>query len=278
MVLLQRQFWSKAGGGSRRWLRLKTELFKKATDGEHIFKGPVTLFDFGLFDDAYDASIVEESSKKGGWRISDDEVIGGFSRGKMNLIRAEEDLTRVANGETIAPLPESPRQEDRKPDAEDFTPFIRWHGTLDTRIGQDSKAQRSGFCAVRSPEFPYGACNLATRYNALEFLVRTDGRPYTVNLKVTSFFPDDLYQNFIRIPPNNDFVRVILPFRDFLHTSVGRVREVQRILDGSIQVENIGLTLMDGKDGDFQFDLARIRAINYYNGMILGEDDEDAPY
>jgi hypothetical protein len=112
-----------------------------------------------------------------------------------------------------------------------------------------------------------------------------------VNLKVSSYFPDDLYQSFIKIPPTNldenkknvcptagAFSRVILPFNRFILTSGGRMREVQRTLDGGVRIETIGLTLMDGQDGDFEFDLARVRAINYFYGEVLGEDDEDAPY
>lgn len=111
-----------------------------------------------------------------------------------------------------------------------------------------------------------------------------------MNLIVASYFPDDMYQGIIDEAPTHPpgtlicdrsggpFSKVILPFQSFVLTSAGRERDVQRKLDGHIRIETIGITLMDGVDGDFEFDLARIRAVNYFDGEILGEDDEDAPY
>jgi hypothetical protein len=58
----------------------------------------------------------------------------------------------------------------------------------------------------------------------------------------------------------------------------GRIKVNQRQLDRGASLDSIGFTLMDGKDGDFQLDLARIRAVNYIGDEILGEDDELAPY
>ncbi len=76
--------------------------------------------------------------------------------------------------------------------------------------------------------------------------------------------------------PEKDFVSVVLPFTDFILTSHGRVKHYQRTLDGMIQLKHLGLTLMDQKDGPFQFDLARIRLVNYRDGEIIrdGEDDD----
>mmetsp|Transcript_29904 Transcript_29904/g.42454 ORF Transcript_29904/g.42454 Transcript_29904/m.42454 type:complete len:296 (+) Transcript_29904:2-889(+) len=294
-------------------------------DGEHVLKGPISLFDFSKYDDIYDAALVSETSQNGGWRISDDSVIGGFSRSQFDVIRTKEDYEKfnMGDADVNSSFLDMPRQDDitntapasatspppLPPNDDIHRPFVRWHGTLDTRIGENSRADRSGFCAIRSPEFPFGGANLGHKYNALEFVCRSDGRPYTINLKVTTFFPDDMYQGLIQQKKEEDqeekgnerliikqeqyqhpsssqfqkdlgdgFSRVILPFRKFLHTSVGRVREMQRILDGCVQVETIGLTLMDAKDGDFHFDLARIRVVNYYDGLILGEEDEGAPY
>jgi hypothetical protein len=113
---------------------------------------------------------------------------------------------------------------------------------------------------------------------------------YTACLTISSYFPDDMYQGIIDIEATHKpgvfinketggkFSKVILPLRSFALTSAGREREIQRRLDGGVRLETVGITLMDGVDGEFEFDLARIRAVNYYDGDILGEDDEDAPY
>lgn len=70
-------------------------------------------------------------------------------------------------------------------------------------------------------------------------------------------------------------MRFILPFKDFMLTSRGRMRTQQRALD-NVFLESIGFTLMDGKDGDFCFDLISIRAVNVLEGDIVGslEDEE----
>jgi hypothetical protein len=238
---------------------------------ERVHYPPLTIFDFTRKDDAADANLIHHGPTKGGWRYSDDEVIGGYSRGTLQLISKEQSNDNHGDG------------DDHDHDAtntNDNIPYLHWEGTIDTTIGPKSRAQRSGFCAIRCPEFPFGGVPIGFRYNALEIICRTDGRIYTVNLKVGSYFEDDLYQGVIKIDPtsevDNEFVTLVLPFRDFVLTSSGLIREQQRDLDGAIQLEHFGLTLMDGVDGPFQFDLARVRAVNYMNGEILGESNDDA--
>ena len=82
---------------------------------------------------------------------------------------------------------------------------------------------------------------------------------------------NDPYHGF----PPDGFMRFILPFKDFVLTSRGRMRTQQRKLD-NVFLESIGFTLMDGKDGDFCFDLVSIRAVNVLEGDIVGslEDEE----
>lgn len=229
-------------------------------DYSHKYMKPLSIFDFRRKDDVADARVVDFGSTKGGWRLSDDEVIGGYSRGSLSFVPT------TPTGTGIGPKCKSP--------------FVRWSGNTDTRIGPKSRAKRSGFCALRCPEFPFGVP--LSRYNALELNCRTDGRIYTVNLKVSSYFPDDLYQALITVDPSTsnstngdggcEFLKLILPFNDFILTSGGLERESQRYLDGGVHLEHLGLTIMDGKDGPFQFDLARVRAVNYLDGVIVGDE------
>ena len=51
-------------------------------------------------------------------------------------------------------------------------PYIRWYGNLNTTIGLESKVQRSGFCAIRSPIFPFDGASLQGLYSFLEITCR----------------------------------------------------------------------------------------------------------
>ena len=371
-MIWRKLFPTEGGGALRRWAAVRKELFDINMDKELLYNYPLTFFDFSRQDDAADALVAEEGPTKGGWRLSDDGVIDGYSRGTMKLIQTSEDYRRHMNlkpyvldvggsdargkkvkknpmescadqetssetkqlddefqpGDEAPSVLDQPGDEtlsvlddlhtkrkqsddefqpgDEAPSVLDdiakknaklleemesegeqpFIPFIRWEGTLDTRVGESSKATRSGFCALRSPEFPF-PINLKNNYNALEITCRSDGRVYTVNLKISTFMPDDLYQGYITVPATHgpgaaicertggDFVTLFIPFNTMLLTSQGRMREVQRELDGAIKVENVGITLMDNVDGNFQFDLARIRAVNVIGGEVMEKDEED---
>jgi hypothetical protein len=275
-----RDFFPPDGGGNlRRWWRLQKDLFQKFRDEEHPLKGPVTLFDFRDPHDAADAKSPSPDSVHG-WRYSDDSVIGGFSRAALNFIQSKADLESVEKGE-------SPRNGNVDPD---FLPFIRWKGTIDTRVGEKApkRVAKSGFCSIKSPVYPFSGAVLSKKYNSLELTLRTDGRQYWVNLYPDSTIPEDLFQVALTLPPlepsTDDpteevpFRRVFLPFPMFLNTCNGRLREMSRRLDNGVDIKSIGFTLMDGLEGDFEFDLASIRAVNFHEGCILGEEDEGAPY
>jgi len=121
----------------------------------------------------------------------------------------------------------------------------------------------------------------------LEIVCRTDGRTYTVNLQVSSFFPGDMYQGYINLPPTHPdkskicpdtgggFERLVLPFNKFALTAYGRMREIQRELDNNVEVQHVGFTIMDGQDGDFQLDLSRIRAVNFDGYSIRGDEGDE---
>lgn len=102
-----------------------------------------------------------------------------------------------------------------------------------------------------------------------------DVREHIRNNQRMAFRADRTTHPYHGHPPLG-FQRWILPFRDFALTSRGRMRQQQRDLDGSIRVESIGFTLMDGRDGDFTFDLVSLRAVNVLGGEVVGsvEDDE----
>jgi hypothetical protein len=290
-MALQWIFPRNGGGWARRYLRYRSNIYRTSMEGDLNPPSPLTLFDFADHDDAVDASQIKEKISDG-WRVSDDRVIGGSSEASATMIRTKDDYRRYLAGESVLPIsaeqnPESdgehPEDDDSKTDStrsgNEFVPFIRWEGSLDTTIGLRSDVQRSGFTAIRSPDFPFDGASLQNLYNALEITCRSDSRLYTINLKVSSFIPDDVFQGHIqRLPtdPNMEeqedgftFDKFVLPFTDFRLTARGREREQARVLDDQITIKSIGLTLMDGKDGDFIFDLARVRAVNMHEGAVF---------
>ena len=294
----------------KRWMRFQKAMNKKRWfELDREKNGPITLFDFSTVVDAVDATLVKENSNNNKfWRTTNDSIIGGYSRAKMQLVRTSEDYKRITNGQE--PIRMSLLDQDTDKDHQsdqiendvidnsnddeydhrdhadnDFVPFARWKGTIDTRVNKEKKVQRSGFCTILSPEFPMGGVDLGGRYNGLEIMCRSDGRPYSMNLKVESFIADDLFQCFINIPATIEpgievcsvtggkFDRVVFLFKHFVATAGGRLRAVQRSLDNSVKIQSIGITLMDRTDGDFEFDLSRIRAVNYDETGVIGEAD-----
>lgn len=291
----------------KRWMRFQQAMNKKRwTELDRERNGPITLFDFSTFMDAADAASAEQHSEnKTVWRTTDDSIIGGYSRATMNLVRTSDDYKRMMKGlklshnisewdqnqnedsdeSEFSDTDDQEKSENILDEKDAFVPFVRWKGSIDTRVNKEKKVQKSGFCTIFSPEFPMGGVDLGGRYNGLEIMCRSDGRPYSLNLKVESFIADDLFQCFINIPPTIEpgtqicpatggkFDRAVFLFKHFVVTAGGRLRARQRILDNSIQIQSIGITLMDGADGDFEFDLSRIRAVNYDETGVIGEAD-----
>jgi Complex I intermediate-associated protein 30 (CIA30) len=299
----------KGGGGYlRRYINVKQQLISKWLGaGKHPKPGPLTLIDFTNRDDAVDA--IQNSGSNDGWRTSNDsDTIGGYSNANVRFIANSDEYRRILEGEPLLSndkfkrvikkdysthkfIRRSGEKIDEDDDDGDFVPFMRWWGTLDTRIGETSRAIRSGYCALISPQVPFDGHDLGHWFNHLEVTVRADGRPYTINLKISTYFPDDLYIYIMRpkgihleatsnVETGGEFTRLFIPFTSFVLTANGRVRETQRKLDGGIRIESLGITLMDEQDGDFCFDLARVRVVNYdrRSNQVYGEDDDDAPY
>lgn len=293
----------------KRWIKFQQTMNKKRWfELDREKNGPISLYDFSRLEDAVDAALVEEhSDNKAVWRTTNDSIIGGYSRARMQFVRTSDDYKKIMSGQESTPLSEWGENKEQENDSHEtqnyivdddnekcnedadadkvFMPFIRWKGAIDTRVNKEKKVQRSGFCTIFSPEFPVGGVDLGGRYNGIEIMCRSDGRPYSLNLKVESFIADDLFQCFINIPPTiapgsqicqvtgDKFDRVVFLFHHFVATAGGKLRATQRILDNSIKIQSIGITLMDGADGDFEFDLSRIRAVNFGETGVIGDAD-----
>jgi hypothetical protein len=322
------------GGWIRRYWRFQETMWRRMWETKDIHPyAPVALFDFTRSHDVADARHVSPNRQYDGWRIADDRVIGGYSHATANLIQTTRDLYKysstprhqyqqqsitAAGKSTIRNVEKSDLNENDDDDGEDHheplaRPFLRWTGHLDTTIGMSSRAQRSGFAALKSPEFSIGnGANLRGAYSALEIVCRTDGRVYTVQLQIggTLMSPSsggdgvNVFKGHIDVEattPSNTTTNYIgeqgddygnedqqqlqqhqqpqqywdvlyLPFADFSLSD--KKSSNDRQLDDKVCIESIGFTLMDGKDGPFCFDLARIRAVNFYNGGGVWEGIE----
>ena len=308
--MIFRYFFPQSGGGwMRRYWQYRQQIARAqafAPDGRPL--PPLTLFDFARPIDRADAKTISTSKDQDGWIISDDRVIGGYSTSTAALVRtkdgwekhlADADDRDKGKEEDTGTQEESSSDDIETDDCSpNFTPYLRWSGRLDTTLPLTTRAQRSGFCAIRSPEFAFDGADLRDYYNALEIQCREQGEPrsYTVNLAVATVMLDDVYQGTLVFDPelsssssshknteNPDdkescpFETFALPFDSFRGTARGRERELSRTLDGGIKIEHIGFALMDGVDGDFQLDVARVRAVNLLDdGTVYDEKlDED---
>ncbi|KAL7548968.1 hypothetical protein ACHAWF_012225 [Thalassiosira exigua] len=198
-MVLQLLLPREGGGSLRRFLGIRRALFQDRWNDPRPLRGPATLFDFRREDDAADVRAATASGGArrrgspfgfGGWRASDDGVIGGYSTSDVAFHEGSDLTPEEGGGESPAPASSSSCSP----------PFLRWSGTLSTKVNRTShlarNVTRSGFAAILSAEYPLGA-SLENKYQALEICCRTDGRTYAVNLHVESYFPDDIYQGFI---------------------------------------------------------------------------------
>jgi len=199
---------------------------------------PLTLFDFSRDDDVKDFNNKE-------WREGDDRDIGGLSESSAKLIHSDTDVHKR---------------------------FLRWSGVVNNALPEGSKVVRSGYCAIQSPVFAFGGINL-DEWDGIHLRCRLGiPRSYMFNLKAESFFPDDIYHGFF--PRKNPSIHplkpttespdgwtdVILPFKSFLVSSRGRMKEIPLELD-TVKLEHVGFTMADGVNGKFQLDIASISAV-----------------
>ena len=91
---------------------------------------------------------------------------------------------------------------------------------------------------------------------------------YAVNITAKSFFPDDLYQGFLR-PSKEEgeeedapWIEAVLPFDRFLLTSYGYEKELQREMNTDC-IYTIGFTVMSETPGPFRLEIDSIRAVPF---------------
>ena len=144
---------------------------------------------------------------------------------------------------------------EREAHAAAFTGFT----SLELPAGGETT--RMGFCAVRSSPWPDHELVDCDDYGALEVCLRTDGRTYSINLDVDSFFTGELFQGFLTLPASPEWRTVVLPFEKFVLTRGGRFTERQRHLDRR-QVRALGFGITDGTHGPFRLELRHVRAVD----------------
>eukprot|EP01104_Vermistella_antarctica_P008779 TRINITY_DN2224_c0_g1_i2.p1 TRINITY_DN2224_c0_g1~~TRINITY_DN2224_c0_g1_i2.p1 ORF type:complete len:292 (+),score=42.79 TRINITY_DN2224_c0_g1_i2:184-1059(+) len=130
------------------------------------------------------------------------------------------------------------------------------------------KMKKSGYAAIISPHWdPPKAID---EYNAIELVVRSDGRPYFFSMKPDTFFMDDIYQTPFATP-KNEWTRVIIPYDRFYLTQRNLVDESFPEMDeaDSRRIVYFGIMMAQRKDGPFKLELKRARAI------IIDDDEEE---
>ena len=207
MSNLYRYLLPNGGGG---WLRRYYQHKKLLLSMEILSSDatpmlPLPIFDFTRPIDMADAAKIT-STTVDGWIVSDDGVIDGSSTSNAVLIRTSQcwqNHMRSTNQRIKTPSSLSNSKihqqqlkgkstenlqernldngnEQRVNDEEEgddsvhllSRPYIRWYGHLNTTIGLESKVQRSGFCAIRSPKFPFNGASLQGLYSFLEIQCR----------------------------------------------------------------------------------------------------------
>ncbi|GMH54308.1 hypothetical protein TrRE_jg4586 [Triparma retinervis] len=105
-------------------------------------------------------------------------------------------------------------------------------------------------------------------------LRKRDNRNYIVNLHPDSYINGEIYQGYIMdhreekdilaLGDDVEEMTVKLPFSNFMLTKEGRVSTHQRTMDGIVRLQNIGLLLADGREGDFDLEVIKIEAIGKF--------------
>lgn len=125
----------------------------------------------------------------------------------------------------------------------------------------DNPNTRGGFAAVRS-RADDKVRDLHT-CAALEMRVKTDGRPYILNVKSADASPDQLWQMRLLAPPFK-WTTLACPFHELILTKRGNL-EVTQFPVNTEAINGIGILLADGCNGPFKFEVQYVRGVRDFN-------------
>lgn len=114
-----------------------------------------------------------------------------------------------------------------------------------------SLENNGGFCSVRSPDLPARLTGGA----AIALRVRGDGRTYTLCLHTRTLLPGTSYRCRFT-PPAGEWVRVVLPFADFVLMRFGQRAGVSPVDPAA--VTGLSLLVADRQEGPFTLEVAEV--------------------
>ncbi|XKL65193.1 hypothetical protein PGB90_005279 [Kerria lacca] len=156
-------------------------------------------------------------------------------------------------------------------------------GNLSTKVPNDGKTVRSGFCSIRAPRplksFQRKSTYDWTQYTHLVFKVRGDGRSYLINLGTEGYFDVNWYNMysyglFTRGGPYWQISKI--PFSKFIFGSHGYIQDDQYPVSQD-EITTFGITICDDIDGEFQLEIdyigleinGRHRELHAYEGYNM---------
>ncbi|KAJ1663552.1 hypothetical protein IW140_004839 [Coemansia sp. RSA 1813] len=141
----------------------------------------------------------------------------------------------------------------------------KFHGYISQKLPEDTRFKRSGYAMIRTKDPQSDILSDGTwdssLYRYLAIRVKADRRKYFVNLKSDTLIHTDIYQHLLPIRKPGHWETVIIPFNMFTLTSNSVILASQPTM-ASTNMETVGFSLSDRREGPFSLEFAWIKAIN----------------
>lgn len=137
-------------------------------------------------------------------------------------------------------------------------PFMRFEGSLEmSRRRSKELGVSGGFCAVRGE---LDCPEVITEYEGFEIIYRNVLRvSCVINVTMENMTPEDVYQTRMILPSGNKWMKLHIPFSRFRLTLIGKDREAQGMVEGSV-LDTFGI-LIRSHDGPFRIDIHSIKVL-----------------